>query len=521
MRLGRIGDRDIAGVDLRRNDPRRSLDQLRSHWPPPPGSMPSTGATGGHAGGDPLAWNSRRTMSGSRHYSSLEPPPVPTTYSRVTVVNGSRRVDLALPSALPLADVLPQLLSYCAPEPASTQPDAWTLARLGGSGLSLSTTLAEAGITDGDVLELRTSQDGIHPAYVEDVRDALEDAMDETARRWEPATTVAFGLTVSSIGLALAVLLPQVWMPREVGPLITAVLLAGLLGAGAGWADQRGLPRVAQLVLAAAALWGAVAGWLAASWPAWPAPTAAAAAGVAALLVTALVRLATPVATAQLAGLSLVGAAGLVVGAISLAGGDPLVGVRLAAVAAVLVVGVLPRVSLTIGGLASADYRVRNHGLVTSEELTVRIERSNALLSGSLVGAAALGLGGGGLLAASDLVWDHLLGVVVGIALLLRSRVFSRIWQILPLRVAGLAVLVIHAVVAGQAWPPLRPWLVPLAAVLAAGLVAVSAVPLSDVARARVKQLLNRAELVAVVAVVALAAAALGVFVWVDEFTMG
>jgi hypothetical protein len=61
----------------------------------------------------------------------------------------------------------------------------------------------------------------------------------------------------------------------------------------------------------------------------------------------------------------------------------------------------------------------------------------------------------------------------------------------------------------------LRSWTVPLAAAVATGTVAAGAVPLSEVARARVRQLLDRAELVAVAAVVTLAAAALGWFGWV------
>ena len=274
-------------------------------------------------------------------------------------------------------------------------------------------------------------------------------------------------MATGAVGLALAALLPQVWTPQAAGPLVTAISVAGLLGVAAWWTDRQKMPRIAQLALAVAALWGGVAAWSVATWAEWPAPATVGAALIGALMVTALIRTVTPVAGAQLGGLSLLGAAGAVVGVITVAGGDPLAGVRLAAVAAVLVVGVLPRVSLTIGGLASADYRVRNHGLVTSEALAARIAQSDALLYGSLLGVAVLGAATGGLLAGSELLWDRLLGVMAGAALVLRSRVFSRISQILPLRIAGLAVLAGHGVTLGQDWPPLRPWLVPAAALAA------------------------------------------------------
>lgn len=181
---------------------------------------------------------------------------MPTAYSRVTVVNGARRVDLALPSALPLSDVLPQLLGYCAPESRADRPAGWTLARLGGGALSLDNTLADSGITDGDILELRTGPDTVHPAYVEDVRDVVEDSMDESARPWRPRTTVGFALTAGGAGLALAALLPAAREPRAVGAVVAALLVAALLVAAGWWAGRRDQPRVGMLLVAVAAVWG-------------------------------------------------------------------------------------------------------------------------------------------------------------------------------------------------------------------------------------------------------------------------
>jgi type VII secretion integral membrane protein EccD len=450
----------------------------------------------------------------------LEPPPVPT-YSRVTVVSDTRRVDLALPSALPLSDVMPQLLGYCAPDGRPEHPAGWALARLGGGPLRLSATLADAGVTDGDVLELRSGGQAVHPAYVEDVRDVVEDTVDRSARPWQPRTTVGFALAAGGVGLGLAALLPQAWQPRSAGALASAVLLVALLVPAGWWAARRGHRYVAPLVVAVAAGWGGVAGALVASYPRWPPAAAVGSALAGGLLVAALARALTPVATAHLAAFGVLAAAGTGTGAVALAGADPLAGVRVAGLAAVLVVGVLPRVSLTVGGLASADYRVRTHGLVAGAELAGRIARSGALLSGGLIGTALVGVAGGVLLAGSGSGWDRLLGTAVGLALVLRSRVFSRVPQIVPLRVAGLAVLAAQGGYAVQLSAALRPWAVPIAAGLAAGMVAVSAVPLSEVARARAKQLLNRAELVVVVAVVALAAAALGLFDRVAELTPG
>ena len=110
-----------------------------------------------------------------------------TSYSRVTVVSGTRRVDLALPSALPVADVVPQVLRFCAPEESSDGPVEFTLAKIGGQSLSLSQSLGEAGVHDGDVIELRAFSAPSRPAFIEDVRDAIEDSVDTRGRRLDHA----------------------------------------------------------------------------------------------------------------------------------------------------------------------------------------------------------------------------------------------------------------------------------------------------------------------------------------------
>src|SRR5262249_2812137 len=119
-----------------------------------------------------------------------------------------------------------------------------------------------------------------------------------------------------------------------------------------------------------------------------------------------------------------------------------LTAVRVDGLLAVLVVGVLPRVSLTLGGLASADYRVRTFGLVGAPDLADRIRQSTALLYGAIAAVSAVGTAAPLLLPFSGKVWDRFLGTAIGLGLLLRSRAFSRIPHVLPLRTAGVAVLV-------------------------------------------------------------------------------
>ena len=109
---------------------------------------------------------------------------------------------------------------------------SWALGRLGGADFPLNSTLADADVVDGEVLELRAG-DAVRPAQVEDVRDLLEDTVDRSSWRWQPRTTVAFGLIASSLALTAALALPGVLPPGAPDSLaIAAVVATGLATGG-------------------------------------------------------------------------------------------------------------------------------------------------------------------------------------------------------------------------------------------------------------------------------------------------
>ena len=442
---------------------------------------------------------------------------MPTAYSRVTLVNGSRRVDLALPAGLPLGDVMPQLLRFCAPEERPDDPALWTVGRVGGPNLLLAQSLLDAAIGDGEVLELRQTAIAAHTAYVEDVRDAVEDAVDESGRQWRSSTSAQFALVVGSIILGAAALLPAAQRPTE-GALTLAAVIAAMSVLAGWWAAQSGYRQAAQVVIVTGGVWGWLAGFLAGDVAqlSWPASLGTGAVG--ALAVAALARALTPLATAHLAAGGLLGAGGALLGAVSVAGWDYLVAVRVDGVLAILAIGVLPRMSLTLGGLASADYRVRNFGLVDAGELANRIRQSTALLYGAIGAVSAIGTAAAIVLTFYGDAWDRGLGTVIGLGLLLRSRAFSRIPHILPLRTAGVAVLVSQGLWLIRGYPQDS---VAVAAVAAAVTVVVglSAIRLSDVARARLKQVLNLSETFVVIAMIAVVGGALGLYDRVAELS--
>ncbi|WP_436532164.1 type VII secretion integral membrane protein EccD [Actinoplanes sp. HUAS TT8] len=443
---------------------------------------------------------------------------MPTAYSRVTLLNGSRRVDLALPGVLPVADLMPQLLRLCAPAEDVVTPATWSIGRVGGPSINPARTLIDSGVVDGDVLELRSASDSPRSAYVEDVRDAVEDLVDAAGHVWEPRTTETFALVTAAIGLAALAAVPQARAPHDGNAVAGAVLLA-VLSVGAGrWAAQRGHRIAGPLMFATGTLWGALAGWLAAGFGTWQPTTALAVALIGGLTVACFARAASTQATGHLAGWLLLAASGVVVAVCGRAGSETMTGVRVLAVLAVLTVGVMPRLSLTVGGLAGADFRIRNFGAISADEIGERFRQSRDLFYGGLLAAAVVAAGCGALLTRGT-TWDHWLGVALGVGLILRSRAFSRIPSILPLRLAGLVVLTLHGLWYILDTPALRPYLLVLGAAAAAIGVAVSAVPLSEVTRARVKETLNRVERVVVIAMIVLMAGAVGVYAWAGRLT--
>jgi type VII secretion integral membrane protein EccD len=445
--------------------------------------------------------------------------PVQTAYSRVTVLTAGRTIDLALPSALPLADVLPQVMRYAAPDAsANGGPTSWTLARIGGASMSLAHTLAEAGVVDGEVLELRPETDEVRPAVVEDVRDAVEDSVDAAGGVWDTPTTRSFTILVGSAVLGLLALLAvgsdqlgrgswaELLSPASA---LTAVVVLLL---GTWWSAQQRRDGDAQVAAAVALVWAALLG---ASLGAGADLAPHLALGLGAVLVTVaagVARLLTPAATGHLAVAAVLLLAG-VVAAVAEGTALPADQVRrVLPVLAVLALGALPRVSLSVGGLALADYRFRHVGRLDLASLRARYRASNAILVGLVVGICLVVLWTGIALLDTGEPWDRALAVLLAVALVLRSRLFSRTQHMLVLRLAGLGVLLVAALRLADQERDLLPWLVAFLALLLAAGIGLSSLPLSGISRARLKRTLNVVEFLVVVVLLVVAVGALGVY---------
>lgn len=444
-----------------------------------------------------------------------------TAYSRVTVVSGTRKVDLALPSGLPVADVVPQVLRYCVAGEESTEPSSWSLARLGGSPLSLTQTLGEAGVLDGEILELRGQAAGVRPALVEDVRDAIEDSVDAAGGWWTSRTTTAFALAIGAI--ALAVLAVVQLFDREtlgdddavrlVNALLAAVAALGLTA----WSAGRSSAWVTQLCAAVLTVWAYAAGLDVGATAGLDPPVVLVVATTSAVIAVVAARLISAETTALAAAFGVLAASVLALGVIGLTGVDDMHVARLAPVLAMLATGVIPRLTLAVGGIASADYRIRHVGRLTDAALVARYRQSNGLLIGGLLGTALVVAWSCTVLTFGD-DWDRYLALSIGLVALLRSRVFSRVPHMIALRAVGVYVLALQLVRLADDVPELRSWLVATAAGAVLLGVAISSLGMSEITRARVKRVLNIVEFLVVVDMVVVALGALGLYEYVGGF---
>lgn len=175
-----------------------------------------------------------------------------TGLSRVTLVAPRSRVDLALPSDVPLAELLPALARYAGDEilDPSHASHGWTLTRLGDQPLDTSRTPAQLEMRDGELLYLRPREADSPEPIFDDVVDAVATATQERPGRWTADTTRWFGLLFGlaalaggatallfagppqlaagavGIGLAVALLVTAVVLARAVGDSRTGVAFA-------------------------------------------------------------------------------------------------------------------------------------------------------------------------------------------------------------------------------------------------------------------------------------------------------
>ena len=373
---------------------------------------------------------------------------MPSPYTRVALVGQRRNADLLLPSDTPLGTLMPQILDLLGDQPEDSL-GAKLLVRADGGEVPPSKTLGESGVLDGERLRLVSRTEAPPSPIVYDLNDTVSDHTEAVPGRWSPVYRYIISGLLAAVGSWLAITrLLASFAPEQQDWVALALAAVALVAAAALSAPGR--RQAVAGTLAGAGTLFALSGLMGLDLPApW---STLALAGLAALVQGVLGfivnrPLSMFISAAVTGALVLVWAVApaLSVWAIGDRTADPLVGsAAIAGIAALLVLGLLPKIALGVSGLAGMDDRHANGAAVLRRDVGTAIDSAHGgLISSAIVCAVSAALSvwivGGDTLAFPYSL--PLLACLV-LALGLRARAFPLAAQRIPLYLAtGLGVL--------------------------------------------------------------------------------
>jgi type VII secretion integral membrane protein EccD len=389
--------------------------------------------------------------------------------ARVTISAPQRRVDVALPEHVPLAELLPEVLRHAGEGLADDgeRHGGWLLRRTDGAALATGQGLFSQGVRDGEVLHLVPARADWPELEYDDVVEAIAEGARRRGTVWSPSATRTATLTAAGVLLAVGLIAllrhgPH-WAAAPFAGLGVAALLtlAGTVASRA-YGDARAGAALGGYALPYAFVGGAVlantgdrVGALGpVDWIAGPELFAGA---VAVLLAAVLGAVGVAAAVRVFAAGTLVGLLGALTALTAFftpaAGGAAiLLCVLVCGIGALPMLAIrfgkmpTPPVSLPTGTEASRGFTGAGAGALDAarerpERATVfaAVARTEELLTGMLLGHALLAVGAFLVLATAGGTAGPILIAVSAAALLLRSRLFVTLRQRISMVIAGLA----------------------------------------------------------------------------------
>ncbi|GAA2217862.1 type VII secretion integral membrane protein EccD [Micromonospora olivasterospora] len=153
---------------------------------------------------------------------------------RLLVVGPTSQVDVSLPTHIPLADMMPALLSALGPDLADRglEHSGWIVQRLGGPALDESSTVGDLDLVDGEVVHVRPRTDQIPPLAYDDLVDGVSAGLRKRSGLWRPQTTRVTALLLFAAWLAAWLAAARMWPGAPRGPVLLAVMAAMCFVAG-------------------------------------------------------------------------------------------------------------------------------------------------------------------------------------------------------------------------------------------------------------------------------------------------
>ncbi|MGQ0716095.1 MAG: type VII secretion integral membrane protein EccD [Pseudonocardiales bacterium] len=366
----------------------------------------------------------------------------------MTVVAPHTRIDLALPSDVPVANLLPMVLEMAGETAADggSRHGGWCLAKLGGEAIDPDRPLGSLGVVDGDLLQLRRRCDSPPSPLFDDVVEAIAVSAPASYRPWTEDTARMLGM----VAAGLALLAGAVALLRA-GPGLGVAVVAGggavaVLVAGAAIARVYGENGTGVLVAAGSVALGFVSGLYIVPGSVHAenfllACTLALVLSIVSITVlgdgiTPFMASATTAALGALAFLvaSLVDgpAAGIAAGAAAVALGS---------------ISALPRLTIQLSRLpmpqvpGSAQDLQKDSGFPDYSAIERRAGLAHQYMTGMIIGSGAVAAVGAVLAAAAGGGLGIVLGAVVAAVLLLRARSYANGSQAIALLVSGMVAV--------------------------------------------------------------------------------
>jgi type VII secretion integral membrane protein EccD len=139
--------------------------------------------------------------------------PAAADLCRLLIRAPSRSFEIAAPSEVPLAELLPTLVLYAEGDngedldESGLEHDGWVLQQLGDEPFEEDETVRSLGLCHGETLYLRPRRDQLPPIHFDDLTDGVATGMAERPDRWRPAFTrvllQSLGLLVLLTGLTV------------------------------------------------------------------------------------------------------------------------------------------------------------------------------------------------------------------------------------------------------------------------------------------------------------------------------
>ncbi|SCL21064.1 type VII secretion integral membrane protein EccD [Micromonospora nigra] len=394
--------------------------------------------------------------------------------ARVTISAPQRRVDVALPEQVPLAELLPEVLRHAGEGLADDgeRHGGWVLRRTDGVVLAAGQALLAQGVRDGEVLHLVPARAEWPELEYDDVVEAIADGARRRGGAWSPTATRAVALTGAAVPLAVGLAALLAGGPAQRGGWVLAVLAALLLLLAATAASRaQGDGPLGGTLGGYALPYAAVAGALAVSsgdpvGPFPPLPWVGApellTGSVALLLISVLGLFGVATRLRVFVAGVVVGA----VGALASLGGLLLTPAGTAAVLLCLLVfavGAVPLLAIRLGKVplppitlpteaAEVPGAGRARDLPDRGRVYAAVARTEEMLTGMLLGHAVLVVAAAVVLSVAGGTAGRVLVAVVSAVLLLRARLFVAVRHRVPTVLAGLAgYAVLGTVLAGSA----------------------------------------------------------------------